>query len=155
MLELAQNLQESALELVAAGGVWGYVAVFVLAAIPWFEVIVVVPVAVGVGYNPWLVGVVAFAGNMLPVIGIARLERKFRFPAPDRLRSYAERIWDSHGVPGVAAAAPWIGIYVTTSVALALDAPRRELVAWTAASIAFWTAVAASVTYYGVELLFG
>ncbi len=154
MMEVLAELVEGASELYGVGGVWGYVLIFVLAAIPWFEVLVIVPAGVGLGFNPVAVSVVAFTGNMLPVLGIAALHRKFRFPAPDYFRTKAERVWDSHGVPGVALIAPGVtGVYVTMSVALALEAPRRKLVAWMAFSIAAWTVALAVLTYAGFELL--
>lgn len=150
------ELLEGAGNLYGVDGVWGYLLVFVLAAIPWIEVLVIVPAAVGLGFNPVLVAAVAFTGNMAPVVGISRLNRKFRFPAPDYFRTRAERVWDRHGVPGVALIAPALtGVYLTMSVGLALDAPRRRLVGWMAVSIALWTTVLAAASYLGLRFVAG
>lgn len=47
-----------------------YGAVFVAAATPWLEILLVIPPAVAAGLDPFAVGAVAFAGNALPVAGI-------------------------------------------------------------------------------------
>lgn len=147
---------EGAGNLYGVDGVWGYVMVFVLAVIPWIEVLVIVPAAVGLGFNPAVVAVVAFTGNMVPVVAISSLNRKLRFPAPDYFRTRAERVWERHGVPGVAMIAPALtGVYLTMSVGLALDAPRRRLVAWMAASLALWTTALAAASYLGLGLMGG
>lgn len=57
------------------GDLLGYLAVFVAAAIPWVELVVVIPPAIAFGLNPVAVGVLAFIGNALPVAGIVAAER--------------------------------------------------------------------------------
>lgn len=48
----------------------GYALVFVLAAIPWLEILAVIPAGIVVGLDPIAVAVFAFAGNVLPIYGI-------------------------------------------------------------------------------------
>jgi Ca2+/H+ antiporter, TMEM165/GDT1 family len=48
--------------------VWEYVTVFVLAATPLVELLVVVPLGIGYGLHPVSVALVTFAGNSIPVL---------------------------------------------------------------------------------------
>ena len=54
---------------------WQYALVFLAAATPWLEIMIVIPVAVGVGLSPIPVTIISFIGNALPVIGIIALFR--------------------------------------------------------------------------------
>lgn len=47
---------------------WGYVLVFVLAALPFFEVVGVVPLAILGGLHPVTTAVIGFIGNFLTVL---------------------------------------------------------------------------------------
>lgn len=75
-LESTGQIRET---LAAADGIVAYALVFVLSAIPLFEILLVIPPAIGLGLNPVLVGIVAFLGNVLPVYalvgGHGRIER--------------------------------------------------------------------------------
>jgi UPF0716 family protein affecting phage T7 exclusion len=51
-----------------ADGALGYALVFLLAAIPLVEVLLVIPTAVALGLNPALVALAAFAGNLATVV---------------------------------------------------------------------------------------
>lgn len=68
--------------LADADGRWAYALVFVLAAIPWLEVLVVIPPAIALGLEPTLVGAFAFLGNALAVVALVafagRLSRWWR-----------------------------------------------------------------------------
>ncbi|QGG47709.1 small multi-drug export protein [Heliorestis convoluta] len=47
--------------------VWEYILVFLLAAVPWIEIGVIIPLSILNGLNPLLVGLVAFFGNLTTV----------------------------------------------------------------------------------------
>lgn len=47
-----------------ATGIVQYALVFLFAAIPVVEILVVIPVAIGLGLNPVMTAVVAFIGNV-------------------------------------------------------------------------------------------
>ncbi|OAB41684.1 hypothetical protein PGLA_15530 [Paenibacillus glacialis] len=47
--------------------VWKYVVLFVLAALPWLDVFLVVPLGISWGLSPIGVGIIGFAGNLLTV----------------------------------------------------------------------------------------
>lgn len=90
-------------------GWWAHGVVFVLAAIPWWEVLLVVPPAIGLGLNPIAVGVVAFLGNVLPVYLIVAvhgrvtswLERR-RDGSDEKARRSrrASRLFERYGLGG-------------------------------------------------------
>lgn len=151
-------------ELLSGAGGWlAYVAVFVLAATPWLEVLLVVPPAIGFGLNPVLVGVLAFLGNVLPIYLIVVvhgrivgwLERRRDGDEPSSTRwERAGRLFDRYGLPGLALAAPIAtGVHLATVIALLLDAPPRAVVAWMTASFAIWTAALVVGSVVGLELL--
>ncbi|GAB6880576.1 hypothetical protein JCM17823_28500 [Halorubrum gandharaense] len=50
--------------LADAGGIVQYLLVFLFAAFPWVEILAVIPITIGLGLSPVLVGTVAFAGNV-------------------------------------------------------------------------------------------
>ncbi len=58
-------------------GVVAYLVVAVLAAIPWVEIAVVIPLAILAGLSPLPVAVWAFVGNLLPVLGIVWLHARW------------------------------------------------------------------------------
>jgi len=97
-----------------AGGVIQYGLVFLFAALPWVEILVVIPIAIGVGLNPVLTGIVAFAGNAGSVYvlllfhrRIARWRRRRRSKPGDgdeptgRRHEWAHGVWDRYGLPGL------------------------------------------------------
>lgn len=145
-----------------ADGWWAYAVVFVLAAIPWWEILLVVPPAIALGLNPVLVGVVAFLGNVLPVYLIIAvhgratrwLERRREKRGERAKRSKrANRIFERYGLGGLALAAPLLtGVHLATVIALLLDAPPRNVAVWMTAGIAVWTVVlvVASVVGFGL-----
>ena len=53
----ALSASDAAVDIVVGTGALRYALVFVLAAIPWFEILVVIPIAVGLGLDP--VGITA------------------------------------------------------------------------------------------------
>ncbi len=61
----------SARALEEATGFLQHLLVFIFAAIPVIELLVVIPIAIGLEPGPVLTGVVAFAGNVLSMLGIA------------------------------------------------------------------------------------
>ncbi len=68
---LVAGVEESAENWIdAAGGPWQYLLIFLLAATPLLEILVVIPIGVGLGLEPVLVALFAFAGNVLPIYGI-------------------------------------------------------------------------------------
>lgn len=146
----------------ADDGWWAYGAVFLLAAIPWWEILLVVPPAIGLGLNPALVGVLAFLGNAVPVYLVvaahervtAWLDRRREKKDEKAKRSKrANRLFERYGLGGLAMAAPVLtGIHLATVIALALGAPPRRVAGWMTLSLAAWTAALVVASVVGFEL---
>lgn len=47
---------------------WQYFLIFIMAATPWLEILIVIPIGIGMGLDPFWVGFISFAGNFLPIL---------------------------------------------------------------------------------------
>jgi Ca2+/H+ antiporter, TMEM165/GDT1 family len=141
-----------------------YGAVFVAAAVPWLEVLLVIPPAVAAGLDPVAVAILAFLGNVIPVVAIvagydAFRRRRARGGAPpsgrrSRRRERAQRLMARYGVPGLAVAGPLVtGVHLATVLAVALRAPRARVVGWMSASLLAWTVVITALSVAGAAAL--
>lgn len=151
--------------------------VLIAAAIPWLEVLLVVPAGIIAGLPPAPTAVVAAVGNiatLVPlVLGGERLRAWWRArrhrravaadgppggavdgPAPSARSGRATRLFDRYGLPGLAALGPLLtGIHVAAVVALAAGAQRRPTVVWLSAGVIVWSAIAAGATVLGIDAL--
>jgi Ca2+/H+ antiporter, TMEM165/GDT1 family len=144
------------------GGWWAYVLVFLAAATPVLEVLVVVPAGVLAGMSPVPTALVAVAGNLATVVLVAvagdRLLAWWRRRRPQadttpsaRSRRGGElvRRW---GVPGLAFLAPLTtGTHIGTIAALATGAERRRVLVWMSAGVFAWAAITAAATASGLD----
>lgn len=145
------------------GGAWQYALVFVLAATPWLEVVVVIPAGIGLDLNPIAVAVLAFLGNTLAVYAIVFFYSRIRSwwrarrgePDDESGRSKrARRLWDRYGMAGLALASPLLtGIHLAAFLGLALGASNRSTAGWMTGSIALWTIVLTAGSVWGFSLL--
>ena len=130
-----------------------YVAVFIAAATPAFEVWAAVPLGIVAGL-PWIpVVLVGFVGNLitlLPVIyagdKIKAWYRRWRkkptadevvdADSPTAKETRKTRILERFGVPGLAILGPFlIGVHVASAFAMASGANRRAVIFWFSISI--------------------
>ena len=134
--------------LTDADGLGRYGLIFLLAAVPLLEILVVIPLGVGLGSQPVAVAIAAFLGNLLPIYGIiaaherveAYLERRRGDSEPSKRRQRAKRLWTRYGLPGLAVASPIsTGVHLAAVFALGLGSSRRSTALWMTASIAAWT----------------
>jgi hypothetical protein len=142
-----------------AAGWWSYAMVFIAAATPVIEVLVVIPTAIVAGLHPVPTTALALAGNLSTVaVAVLAGDRlvgwwRRRRPRPaersggrsERARRLARR-W---GVPALALLAPIsTGSHIAALAALATGAARRRVLCWMAAGLAVWataTGVAAAL----------
>lgn len=142
---------------------WIYLVVFLAAATPVLEVLIVIPAAVVAGVHPVVATLLALAGNLSTVI-VATLAGdrvlawwRARRPAQrsaaggrsDRARRLARR-W---GVPVLAFVAPaTTGSHIGAVAALATGANRRHLTTWMAAGLTTWAVLAGGAAAAGLRL---
>ena len=146
-----------------AGQWWSYLIVFVAAAVPVIEVLLVIPPAILAGMSPLLTAIVAFAGNMSTVVLVAFLGegifsrlRKTRLggsgkPSP-RMQRAGElvRKW---GVPGLGLLAPLLtGTHLATIAALTTGASVGTVLRWMTLGLLGWSFLMAGVTAAGLDL---
>ena len=139
---------------------WTYLAVFILAAIPWVELIAVIPLGILINLNPWWVAILGFVGNwltvMLLVVFFQRFrqwrERKAKGSEETKRGRRAHKIWDRYGVVGLSLLGPLIiGSHITAAVALGFKASIKQVSVWMTISLAVWSAAAAIVAYFGLD----
>jgi len=149
-----------------SGSWWAYVLVFLAAAIPVIEVLVVVPAGILAGLAPVPVLLLALAGNLSTVVLVIlagdrmaawwRARRATRSggertvterPRMVRARHLAQR-W---GVPGLGLLAPLTtGSHLASVAALATGAGQRRVLAWMTIGLVLWSVVVAVATTLGV-----
>ncbi|QGT98631.1 hypothetical protein SYNTR_0038 [Candidatus Syntrophocurvum alkaliphilum] len=144
--------------------IWEYVLVFVLAAIPWIEILVVIPIAIIQGLNPILVAVMSFSGNFLTVFILIVLFEKYQKwrskkkditeqdKKPSKRTERAKDIWYKYGVPGLSFAGPIItGSHVAVIIGMVLGAKKYSMTTWMTISLGIWTLAITVVSYYGLD----
>lgn len=145
-----------------AGSWWSYVLVFLAAATPVLEVLVVIPAAVLAGMPPGPTALLALAGNLSTVVlvGVAgdrivgwwRGRRPVTDRQPSRRSQRARELAQRWGVPGLAFVAPLTtGTHIATLAALTTGASTRRVLMWMAAGLVFWSVVVAVATVAGFE----
>lgn len=148
--------------LYTAKGLVAYALVFILAATPWIELLVVIPPGIAIGLNPLAVFVLALAGNLttvyLLVLAYKSLHSiwiKFKINGnesiPSRRKHKALRIWNNYGLPGLAIVSPIIGTHFAALIALSLGSRKHSVIVWMSVSIIIWTIVVTIISYYGIE----
>lgn len=146
-----------------AGSWWSYLLVFLAAATPVLEVLVVIPAAIIAGLPAGPTALLAFVGNLSTVVlvGVAgdRLMGWWRQRRPDSERPPSRRtqrgreIAQRWGIPGLAFLAPLTtGTHIATVVALATGAPTKRVLTWMAAGLAFWSIVVAVAAVAGLDV---
>lgn len=146
-----------------AGSWWSYVLVFLAAATPIVEVLVVIPAAVLAGMEPVPVTVVALAGNLSTVVLVVvagdrllrwwRRRRPSRDDEPSRRAVRARVLAQRWGVPGLAILAPiTTGTHIATVAALATGVSSRRTLWWMTAGLVVWAAAVAVATVGGLAL---
>ncbi|KPN13765.1 DNA-binding protein [Bacillus australimaris] len=141
--------------------VWGYVLVFVLAALPFFEVIGVVPFAILSGLHPVTTAVIGFIGNFLTVLFLIVFVDRFKAwwlkrkeengdEKGEKKQLRARKIWERYGLPGLALIGPFIiGSHLAALMCMSFGTKRKQVAVWMTVSLMMWTALAASLTGAG------
>ena len=141
--------------------IWEYIVVFILAAIPWIEIAVVIPLAILKGLNSILVGLLSLAGNLTTVILLIVFIEKYqqwhqKRKGDKKSSSRAERavrIWNKYGLPGLLLLGPILtGIHLAIVIGFALGASKEKTMIWSIISLGMWTLVITAASHYGFSL---
>jgi uncharacterized membrane protein len=150
-----------------------YLTVFVAAAIPWLEVLLVVPAGVVAGLPPIPTALVGALGNTLTLLPLVIAGDRVRAWWRERRRrrggsddadddaadarassrgARAKRAFDRFGLPGLALLGPLLtGVHVAAVAGLAAGAERRATAVWLTAGVFLWSFLAAGLTAFGID----
>ena len=142
---------------------WQYVLVAVLAAIPWAEILFVIPAGIAIGLNPVATGVLAFGGNTAAILLIVLFHQRLTTwwrarrdeERTDTGRSArARRFLDRYGMAGLAFVGPILtGIHLAALIALLVGVSHRSVAGWTTVSLALWSGALTIASVGGLSLL--
>lgn len=142
--------------------IYEYFLVFLGAAIPWFEIALVIPLGVIWGLSPFWVMLLAFIGNMVTVLALIIGFDKFkdwhnkRQEAKGKMQNKrserAKRIWNKYGLPGLAMLGLiLIGTHIAAFIGMTLGATKKNTTIWLTISIALWTLAFGILTALGFD----
>lgn len=139
-----------------------YVLVFIGAAIPWIEVLAVVPLGIIWGLSPAIVMITAFIGNMVTLIPVViafdRLKlwyvrRRQKQDKPSKKSVRAVKLFQKYGVIGLAFLGPiLLGTHIAAFIGMAMGARRQNMILWMGISIAIWVFAVGLLTSIGFNL---
>ncbi|UOQ48524.1 small multi-drug export protein [Gracilibacillus caseinilyticus] len=139
---------------------WEYLLIFLGAAIPWFEIALVIPFGILSGLNPIIVIVTAFIGNMVTIIPLIIGFEKFKQWRAKRnnqnqakRENKAKKLWNKYGLPGMIMLGPiLIGSHIAAFIGMTLGAKKRATLVWSTVSIGAWSLIFGVVTALGFDL---
>ncbi len=147
---------------------WAYVLVFLLAAVPFFEAVAVIPIAILGGLSAIPVTILGFVGNFLTVIlviifvdSIKQWQRKRNrnlvedtAEGESKRTQRAQKIWNKYGMPGLSIIGPLIvGSHLTALMALSLGGTKRAVAYWLTGSLVLWCVSVAILAHLGFDFL--
>ncbi|MFA9558611.1 small multi-drug export protein [Evansella sp. AB-rgal1] len=143
-----------------------YLLIFIMAATPWLEILVVIPLGIAIGLHPVYVGIVSFIGNFIPILLIIYLmncfsktnwyiKRKERSSSKKKGRNEkALRIFHKYGLPGLAFLGPLLtGIHLAAIIALSLHADKTKTTIWMGISLIIWSVMITISAFYSIDWL--
>ncbi|MFD1851626.1 small multi-drug export protein [Oceanobacillus bengalensis] len=144
--------------------IWGYILVFILAALPFFEGYAVIPIAIVAGLGVVPVMVLGLVGNILTVLLVIlfinqiknwRKKRKKEKEQKESKRSArAENLWKKYGLPGLAMLGPlFVGSHLTAIAGMTFGGTKQRTFIWVSASITIWSIVFTILLYFGIDFL--
>lgn len=138
-----------------------YALVFLGAAIPWLEVLVVVPLGIVWGLSPIIVMLVGFIGNMITVIPVILMFDKLKAWYVRRRKKQgkssnrsvrAVHLFQKYGVIGSALLGPILtGTHIAAFIGMSMGATKKGMINWMSISIAGWVLAAGIITAFGFD----
>ncbi|PIC74926.1 small multi-drug export protein [Sporosarcina sp. P17b] len=139
-----------------------YLLVFLGAAVPWIEIMIVIPLGIIRGLSPMWVMILSFAGNMatilLLIIGFQPIKewmdrrKQKKGKGESKRQQRAKKIMNTYGLPVLALAGPiLIGTHIAAFIGLVFGAKKLNTAIWSAVSIALWCLVFGILTAMGFD----
>lgn len=139
-----------------------YAIIFLLAAIPFFEVAAIIPVAIIGGVPAIPTMIVAFLGNLLTIVLLIifvdkiiawRKKRKKNKEEDDsKKHKRARNIWGKYGLPGLAFIGPFfVGSHLSALLAISFGGTRDKTLILMTASLLTWSIILGSAAYFGFD----
>ena len=154
-----------------------YVLVFVLAAIPLFELVAVIPLAVIGGLSPLPTALLAFLGNALTVVLLIvfvdyvkkwinkrKQKRGQDVMQENAAEEYdeameeskkgkrARALFDKYGLPGLTIIGPFfVGSHISAFMGMSFGSNRKAVMSWMMISLALWTVIMTAAAGSGVS----
>lgn len=155
--------------------IWQYILIFLMAATPWLEVLVVIPIGIGIGLDPFIVAIVSFIGNFIPVLMIVYLMesikktmwyQRFQIKRRNKKRNQSlkkssrqertRKLFHKYGLPGLALTGPVVaGIHLTTVIALSFQTGKHVTTWWMGSSLFIWTLALTIASIYSIDWVQG
>ncbi|MED3574833.1 small multi-drug export protein [Cytobacillus praedii] len=159
-----------------------YFLVFLLAAIPLFELFTVIPIAIIGGLSPVPVAILGFFGNLLTILILivfvdkikifikTRKQKRKVIPEVEggedrytdgmetendsKKQKRARALFDKYGVPGLTIFGPLlVGSHISAFMGMSFGSNRGLVTGWMIASLVIWTIVSAVLANSGVSFL--
>lgn len=144
--------------------IWTYTLIFLLAAIPFFEIMVIVPIAIVGGLPSAPVMIVAFLGNLMTIILLIlfidkikqwRQRKKEQGEPNSKRQKRAKNIWTKYGLPGLTFIGPFfVGSHLSALLAITFGGEKKRTLYWMTSSLLCWTLVLGISAQYGFDFFF-
>ncbi len=128
-----------------------YAIIFLLAAIPFFEIAMIIPVAIIGGMPAIPTMIIAFLGNLLTIVLLIifldkirnwRRNKKKEEQTDSKRHKRAKSLWDKYGLPGLAFIGPFfVGSHLSALLAISFGAQRTKTLYLMTASLLSWTII--------------
>ncbi len=138
-----------------------YTLIFILAAIPWIEILLVIPPALALGLDPILVTLTASLGNAATLYAAILLHERLakrwqNHPKTSKSKrtARARNLWKKYGLAPLAIASPLLtGSHLAAILALLLGSKRGPVTLWMTTSLAAWSILLTLATIQGIAIL--
>src|SRR5690625_7354384 len=139
-----------------------YLLVFLGAAIPSLDVLIVVPLGIVWGLSPVIVMIVCFLGNIITVIPVIFMfdkirnwytRRREKQGKTSKRNTRAVELFKKYGVIGSALLGPLLtGTHIAAFIGMSMGATKKRMMNWMSISIASWVALVGILTALGFDL---
>lgn len=141
-----------------------YIIVSLVAATPFLEATVIIPVGILAGLNAWSVTILSIIVNISTFLLAVLLAEQFKKWLRKRGKSKnkgnkmekASELWNKYGLPGLAIIHPvTIGSsHATALIALSLGASKKATALWIGGSIVVWAVTFALLSFFGADFIY-